>query len=127
MPQLKFEDFITCFKKQFLLQKGKGGHRISPYYTNYNAEQHLKNDLWGIMVFIYTGSMFGFSDTEMRKELKIGKSLYEELKDVVPDVIHKDYPDVKLRQKVLVKIGLVKNCVYANHRVYMMPKELTLI
>lgn len=112
---LKFEDYIVCFKKQFCLQKGKGGHRISAYYTNYNMQSGLKNDTWGIMVFIHCGLRFGFTDKEMLNELKISSSLYEILKDETPKVLSDKYPDVLLHKRVLAKIGLVNNSVLNTH------------
>ena len=117
MLKITFEDFIYCFKKQFLLQKGKGGQRISPYYTNYNQELKLKNDTWGIMVFIHCGTKFGFTDKEMVEELRIKPSLYEVLKEVTPQVLQYDYPDKRLHVKVKAKINLVNNCVYINFSV----------
>lgn len=111
MCKLDFEDYISCFKKQFLLQKGRGGHRISPYYTNYNQQQNLKNDQWGIIVFIYCGGKYGFTDSKMRGELKIGTSLFEVLKEETPQIISPNYPDKLLHQKVTSKIRLVKNSV----------------
>ena len=111
MPKLTFDQYITCFKKQFLLQKGRGGRRISSYYTNYNQEQHLKNDVWGIMVFIHCGAKYGFSSKQMRMELKISPSLYEELKEETPNIINPKYADRNLHTKVITKIGLVQNAV----------------
>ena len=111
MPKLRFEDFITCFRKQFIFQTGRGGNRICKYYTAHNQEQGLKNDKWAIMVFIHTGNHFGFSDDELQDELHIRFGLYEVLKQEVRDVLSRNYHDKKLREKVKVKIGLVKNCV----------------
>ena len=115
MPQLPFEDFICCFRKQFLWQTGRGGRRISAYYTNFNQQQHLKNDQWGIMVFIHTGTQYGFTDKQMIRELKISKTLYEVLKDETPSVLNNKYPDKLLHKKVTIKVGLVKNTILNNH------------
>jgi len=115
MAQLAFENFTACFKKQFLFQKGRGGRRISPYHTDKNSEQHLKNDVWGMMVFIHVGGLYGFTDRQMRKELKISESLYEELKEELPNVINYKYHDQILHRKVVVKIGLVKNSILNTH------------
>jgi hypothetical protein len=123
MAQLAFTDFICCFRKQFLLQKGRGANqhqqresrRTSPYYTNYNQEQHLKNDEWGMMVFIYTGCLFGFTDKEMRAELKISKETYETLRVAGKMVIRNRYTDKVLHDKVLTKVQLIKNVVLNNY------------
>lgn len=111
MPKLAFDDFIVCFRKQFIFQKGRSGKRISKYHTDSNQEQGLKNDKWAMMVFIHTGTMYGFKDDEMQDELRIRFGLYEVLKQEVAEVIKPGYHDLALHQKVLVKIGLVKNCV----------------
>ena len=111
MAVLLFKDYIVCFRKQFLLQVGHGGHRISAYYTNYNQERNLKNDQWAIMVFIHCGSLYGFKDNQMLKELKISKSLFDILKEETPSIIHKDYPDKILNLVVRTKIGLVQNVI----------------
>ena len=117
MGVLLFKDYIVCFRKQFLLQKGHGGHRISAYYTNYNQERNLKNDQWAIMVFIYCGSLYGFKDSLMLKELKISKSLFDILKEETPEILHKDYPDKLLNTVLITKIGLVQNVILANYSV----------
>lgn len=122
MAVLLFKDYIICFRKQFLLQKGKGGHRISSYYTNYNQERHLKNDQWAIMVFIYCGSLYGFKDRQMIKELKISKSLFEILKEETPVILCKDYPDKLLNTVLRTKIGLVQNVILANYSVKFIKK-----
>ena len=122
MAVLIFHDYIICFRKQFLLQKGKGGHRISAYYTNYNQERHLKNDQWAIMVFIYCGSLYGFKDAQMVKELKISRSLFEILKEETPIILHKDYPDKYLTQVLKTKIGLVQNVILTNHSIRLIKK-----
>ena len=115
MPKLSFESYIICFKKQFLLQKGRGGRRTCAYYTNYNQQQSLKNDQWGIMVFIHCGGLYGFTDGQMLAELKINKNLYDVLKEETPNILHFTYPDKLLHKMVHVKIGLVKNAVFVNH------------
>lgn len=117
MPKLSFCDFIACFRKQFIFQVGKGGRRISPYYTAQNSEQGLKNDKWGIMVFIHTGSQYGFSDLEMMDELKIRKSLYEVLKEEVAAIIKNGHSHNLLHKKIMCKIGLVYNCVFYTHKI----------
>lgn len=109
--QIDFKDFINCFRKQFVFQTGKSGRRICKYYTWDNWGQGLKNDQWAIMVFIHTGIEYGFTDVEMLEELKIKTKLYEALKHEVAESTKKDYPDRVLRQKILTKIGLVKNCI----------------
>lgn len=109
--KIPFEDFIFCFRKQFSFQTGKGGKRISKYYTANNQEQGLKNDQWAIMVFIHTGTVYGFTDSEMLEELKIRTSIYERLKQEVTNALKPDYPDQILREKIMTKIGLVKNCI----------------
>jgi hypothetical protein len=108
---LDFAKFITCFRKQFTFQAGKGGKRISKYFTAYNQEQGLKNDMWAIMVFIHAGEQYGFTDSEMLDELKIKIKLYQTLKQEVRNALRPDYPDHILRQKILTKTGLVKNCI----------------
>lgn len=114
---MTFENFIQCFRKQFIFQTGRGGRRISKYYTNENAEQGLRNDQWAIMTFIYLGNKYGFTDDEMIEELKIKQTLYDFLKEEVWNIINTDYPDVLLRRKVLTKIRLVENCIYYTHKV----------
>src|SRR5688572_20599733 len=101
MKKLDFQDFIACFKKQFVFQKGRGGRRISPYYTNDNYEQGLKTDTWGIITFIYCGSHYGFTDAEMLAELKIKQSLYEVLKESTPAILRRDFDDYELHKKVV--------------------------
>lgn len=115
--KLTFENFIRCFRKQFIFQVGHGGRRISKYYTNENAEQGLKNDQWGIMVFIHLGIKFGFSDEQMIEELKIKQHLYDFLKEEVWEIVNTDYSDKLLRRKVLTKMGLVENCIYHTYRI----------
>ena len=117
MAKLLFVDYIVCFRKQFLFQKGKWGHSVSAYYTNYNQERNLKNDQWAIMVFIYCGTNYGFTDIQMLKELKIRKSLYEILKEETPILLQDDYPDKLLNSVLKIKIGLVQNVILANHSV----------
>lgn len=112
---LTFENFVKCFRKQFIFQIGHGGRRISPYYTAQNAEQGLKNDQWAIMCFIYLGIRYGFSDLQLRDELKIKESLYNFLKEEVENVIIPDYPNKALHRKVVVKIGLVENAINYTH------------
>jgi hypothetical protein len=114
---LTFENFITCFRKQFIFQIGHGGRRISKYYTAQNAEQGLKNDQWGLMCFIYLGAKYGFSDLQLRDELKIKENLYNFLKEEVENVIKPDYQNKALHKKVVSKIGLVENAIYYTHRV----------
>jgi hypothetical protein len=109
--QIDFKDFINCFRKQFVFQTGKGGRRISKYYTANNQEQGLKHDKWALMVFIHTGIEYGFTDRQMLEELKIKNKLYEAIKQEVAIAIKSDYPDQILRQKILTKTGLVKNCI----------------
>lgn len=116
MPNLSFDQFISCFRKQFVFQNGRGGKRKSRYYTAKNQEQGLKNDYWAIMVFIHCGIHFGFNDTEMQDELKIRMGLYEVLKQEVEVVLKPDFHDHLLHKKVKVKIGLVKNCI-RYHRI----------
>ena len=117
MAVLLFSDYIVCFRKQFLFQKGKWGHSVSAYYTNYNQERHLKNDQWAIMVFIHCGVLYGFTDATMLKELKISRSLYEILKEETPTLLQDNYPDKLLNEVLLTKIGLVQNVILANHSV----------
>lgn len=117
MPSLTFDDFITCFRKQFIFQTGRGGRRISRYYTAKNSEQRLKNDQWAIMIFIYLGNQCGFSDLELLDELKIRRPLYEFLKEEVHNVIKADYHDKALHNKVICKIGLVNNYIRFAHRI----------
>lgn len=119
MPKLEFDEYIFCFRKQFLFQKGHGGHRISQYYTNYNQQQRLKNDQWAIIVFIYCGEKYGFEDIEMRKELKISPSLYEVLKEEIPEILSSSYPDELLHKKVTSKIKLVKNSILNTYFIKM--------
>jgi hypothetical protein len=115
MPLLTFDNFITCFRKQFIFQTGKGGRRISRYYTAKNSEQRLKNDQWAIMIFIHLGHQYGFSDIQLLDELKIRKSLYEFLKEEIINVINSNYPDKELHKKVICKMGLVKNHIFYTH------------
>lgn len=117
MPKLDFKDFISCFKKQFIFQKGHGGRRVSDYFTAKNYEQGIRNDQWAIMVLIYTGSKYGFSDEQLITELKIKKNLYEFLKEETYNAIQRDYHDKTLHQKIVCKIGLVENCVRYTHHV----------
>ena len=117
MPILTFKDFIICFRKQFIFQVGKGGRRISRYYTAKNSEQRLKNDQWGIMVFIYLGNQYGFPDEQLREELNISLRLYDFLGEEVLNVIKPDYPDKTLHGKVVCKIGLVRNYILHTHKV----------
>ncbi len=117
MPKLTFADYLCCFKKQFVFQKGHGGRRISGYYTALNSEQGLKNDMWAMMVMIYTGNNFGFTDLEILDELRIKTSLYKVLKEEVLNVIHHSYPDKNLHRKVKIKIGLVNNAMFYTHKV----------
>ena len=69
------------------------------------------------MTFIYLGEKYGFSDTEMRNELRIKESLYNFLKEEVENVICPGYSDKSLHKKVVNKIGLVENAIYYTHRV----------
>lgn len=117
MPLLPFDDYITCFRKQFIFQIGKGGRRISKYYTAKNQEQGLKNDQWAIMIFIYLGKLYGFSDDELNDELGIRESLYDLLKEELLNVIKPDYADHNLHKKVVCKIGLVRNYIRHTHGV----------
>lgn len=117
MPSLTFDDFIICFRKQFIFQVGKGGRRISKYYTAKNQEQGLKNDQWAMMVFIYLGNHYGFSDDVLREELNISLRLYYFLGEEVINVIKPSYPDRNLHKKVVCKIGLVKNYIRCTHTV----------
>jgi hypothetical protein len=115
MPLLTFDNFITCFRKQFIFQTGKGGRRISRYYTAKNSEQRLKNDQWAMMVFIHLGHLYGFSDTQIIEELNIRKSLYDTLKEEVVNVLSSNYPDKNLHKKVVCKAGLVRNLVFYTY------------
>lgn len=117
MPSLTLDDFIICFRKQFIFQVGKGGRRISRYYTAKNSEQRLKNDQWAIMVFIYLGNQYGFSDLQLLDELNIRKPLYDFLEEEVLNVIKPNYPDKNLHSKVVCKIGLVRNYIFHTHQV----------
>lgn len=114
---LSFENFIICFRKQFIFQIGHGGRRISRYYTAQNAEQGLHNDQWAIMCFIYAGTRYGFSDKEMIEELKIKQNLYDVLKEEIWLIVNTNYSDKKLQNKVLCKIKLIENCIAYTHRV----------
>ena len=109
--ELFFEDFVSCFRKQFQFQVGHGGRRISRYYARQTWERGLKNDQWAIMVFIYTGTLYGFPDDKLMAEVKIRESLYFFLKEEVDSVIQSNYPDQLLHRNVVCKIGLVKNAV----------------
>jgi hypothetical protein len=116
-PGLKFEDFVRCFRKQFIFQKGKGSGRSSRYFTDYNSEQGMQHDQWGIMAFIHTGAHYGYSDNLLRKELNIPINLYETLKEEAAGAVKPDYPDQQITRKILTKAGLVKNCVRCFHGV----------
>lgn len=111
MPKLCIDDFITCFRKQFIFQTGRSGRRISKYYTAENREQGLKTNTLAIMVFIYTGIHYGFNDEDLRCELKIKRSLYDVLKSEVFCIIQHGHEDHVLQKKVICKIGLVQNIV----------------
>ena len=115
---LSFDEFIACFRKQFIFQVGKGGRRVSKYYTAQNQEQGLKNDQWAIMIFIYLGKLYGFSDDQLNDELNIRESLYDLLKEEVVNVMKPNYHDNLLHRKVMCKIGLVRNYVFYTHKVY---------
>lgn len=117
MKNLDFADFIICFRKQFVFQKGRGGRRISPYHTAQNYEQGLKCDTWAMIVFIYCGTHYGFSDEEMLAELRIKPSLYEVLKESTPAILKRDYDDYALHMKVITKIKLVYHHIWFTHRV----------
>lgn len=118
-PKLEFKEFIACFRKQFYFQTRKGGRFHSHYYTNCNKQQGLKNDQWAMMIFIHLGTLYGFSDIQIKEELKLRKSHYELLKEEVRKVYRPSYYDRKLHDKVVVKSGLVINAIYRNHGVVM--------
>jgi len=124
MPKLQFEDFISCFRKQFVFQVGHGGRRTSKYYVDQNSERGLKNDQWAIMAFIYTGTLYGFSDEQMFNELKISRSLYEFLKEEAVNVISPDYPDKLLNKNVRCKIGLVRNVIHYKHGIKLSRQKI---
>jgi hypothetical protein len=116
MP-LHFEDFIKCFRKQFIFQQGHGGRRISKYHTAKNPEQGLKNDQWAIITFIYTGNKYGFTDAQLLEELNITPSLYYTLKEETPNILLPSYPDKLLHKKIVCKIGLIYNCILFAYKV----------
>lgn len=118
MRQLAFDDFVICFRKQFIFQTGRGGRRLSKYYTNYSLEEGRKRDSHrALMVFIYTGKRYGYTANQMLSELKIRDSLYDVLHDEVHKIVAKGYPDKELCRKIKIKIGLVENAVYYTHKI----------
>jgi hypothetical protein len=122
LNKISFEQFISCFRKQFQFQVGRGGRRVSKYYTSQTWERGLKNDKWAIMVFIHTGSAYGFNDLQMHAELNISRSLYNFLKEETINVLQSSYHDKLLHKNVICKIGLVKN--YIRYTYGICPCEL---
>lgn len=120
MTSLSFKEYVTCFRKQFVFQNGKGGKRICRYYTANNSEQNLKCSEWAIMVFIHCGNKIGFSDPELLQELKIKQKLFDILKLSVQDILYPDHHefndphDQNLSNKIKVKTGLVENAIRAT-------------
>lgn len=111
MSLLSMNQFISCFRKQFQFQAGKGGLRRGRYYTAYNKEKGLKTDCWAMLVFIKTAIEYGFEEEEIIKELQIRPSLFHELYESLPIHLAENCPDKNLHQVIVVKIGLVKNAI----------------
>lgn len=116
-PLLPMEDFVKSFRSQFIFQAGKGGLRKGGYYTAYNQERGLPNDCWAMMTFITVAPLYGFNEEEIRTELHVSPSKFERLKEEVVQIMKPEYPDRRLRETILVKSGLVKNCILINHRI----------
>lgn len=111
------EAFVQCFRKQFLFQNGRGGHRKGRYYTAYNKERGLHNDKWAIMVFIHTAPLYGFGDYEIISELGINRNMFSLLKEETPKFISDQCQDKTLHLTLINKIALVKNSVRNEFKV----------
>jgi hypothetical protein len=116
MALLPMEDFVFCFRKQFMFQRGKGGMRVGKYYPIKSGALGLKTDKWVILVFMYVGEICGFTDDEMRKELGIKASLYEVLKKELPNITSGKYPDKMLYKIISNKSKLVRNSLFNTYR-----------
>jgi hypothetical protein len=115
MQKIKFEDFITCFRKQFIFQRGRSGRRNCKYYPINTPG--LSNNKWIIYVFIHTGKKFGFSDQELQSELHLKKEFYNYMKRESSKILQPTYDDKVLQKKVIIKIGLVENCTSHTYHV----------
>lgn len=114
---ISMEAFVQCFRKQFLFQNGRGGHRKGRYYTAYNKERGLHNDKWAIMVFIHTAPLYGFGDYEIISELGINRNMFSLLKEETPKFISDQCQDKTLHLTLINKIALVKNSVRNEFKV----------
>jgi len=114
---LKMKDFTICIRKQIQFQAGKGGLREAMYYTNYNNELGLQTDTWGMMVFIHVAKKCGFSDIEIKKELKLKDAEYFWLKEEAGVNISPACADPALYKIIKHKIGLLKNSILHHYNV----------
>lgn len=112
---ISMQQFAACVRKQISFQNGKCGHRKDMYYTAYNNEMGLATDTWGMIVFIYCGDRLGFTDDQMRHELKIQPSMYDVIKQAVPYTTTSKCDNPMLYKVVTTKIGLVKNSIFYAH------------
>lgn len=85
-----------------------------PGKSNYQRTG-LKTDTWIMMVFINVARQYSFSDEAIRSELHIRQSLYEEIKNELPNILSPHYHDKKLQALIHKKSCLVINSIIYTH------------
>lgn len=108
MSPIPFHEFISCFRKQFLLQTTEGNR----YFSKYNHEQGLPHCRWPAMIFIELAHKYGFRDERIIEEMGVSVKEFRQIVAEHEKIKVSSRPrDIILYRKILTKRQLVLNAV----------------